>query len=280
MTRRSESTITTSDGVSLRRITWLPDGEITGLVVLVHGLGEHVGRYDHVAAAFNAEGIALSGADHRGHGRSEGLRGHVDGFGQYTADLHRVVEAFQKEHPGLPTVMFGHSMGGLITLSYNLDVEAHGLVGFVVSNPQLGLAFEPPKIKALAGRLLSRLLPRLRLDNELNTADLSRIPEEVAKYENDPLVHRWVSTRWFTSANRAMERVNGNPQGLTAPVMFLLGDSDRICSAVAARDFAERVGTNAGVKSWPASYHEPVKDLDRDEYISTLVTWVKERLAG
>jgi len=283
MTRRSESSHTASDGITQRRLTWLPDEgiDIRGLVLLSHGLGEHVGRYDHVADALTARGFAMSGADHRGHGRSEGLRGHVDGFSQYTADLGRVLDAFRAEHPDLPVVLYGHSMGGLISLHFNLDRPDHGLAGLALSNPQLGIAFEPPKLKVAAGRLLSRLLPRLRLGNELSTADLSRDPVEVKKYEDDPLVHGLISTRWFTSMTAAMDRVNAEPQGVQVPALFLLGASDKIVSAKAAQEFAARLEpARTTVKVWPGSYHEPHNDLDRDEVIGTLVDWCEERLTG
>ncbi|MCO4768826.1 MAG: lysophospholipase [Deltaproteobacteria bacterium] len=282
MTRRTETTMQAADGLSLRRVTWLPaEGvQTTGLVVLSHGLGEHVGRYDHVAEALNAAGIAMTGADHRGHGRSEGLRGHADGFVEYSRDVHLVVQAFMAEHPGLKCILYGHSMGGLIALSYNLDIANHPVAGFAVSNPQLGLAFEPPKVKAFAGRVLSRILPRVRLDNELKTADISRDPVEVSKYENDPLVSRLVSTRWFTSMNKATDAVNAAPERLTTPALFLLGGSDRICSAKASQAFAERLeASKTTVRLWPDSYHEPHNDLDRDEVISTLVGWVTEQTA-
>jgi len=283
MTRRAESTITTDDGLNLRRVTWLPDddGDIAGLVVICHGLGEHVGRYENVAQALVAAGIAVTGADHRGHGRSDGLRGHVDGFSEYARDLNKVVVAFRDEHPDLQAVLFGHSMGGLISLTYNLDFPEHGLAGIAVSNPQLGLAFEPPKIKALAGRLLSRVLPRLRLGNELDTKHISRDPAEIAAYDNDPLVHGLVSTRWFTSMGKAMAAVNGAPERMTTPALFVLGGSDSIVSAAAGEAFARKLEpSRTTVKVWPDSYHEPHNDLDRDEVVATLVAWCKQRVSA
>ena len=281
MTRRTDSTISTADGLTLRRVTWLPesDDEIRGLVVLSHGLGEHVERYEHVAKAVVAAGFGITGADHRGHGRSEGLRGHVDGYSEYTRDLHTVFEAFRAEHPDRPVWVYGHSMGGLIALYYNVDVENHGAAGFVISNPQLGLAFEPPKIKVLAGRLLSRLLPRLRMSSELDTSHISRDPEVVRAYESDALIHGLVSTRWFTSMGLAMDRVLEAPQKLTAPTLFLLGGSDQIVSATASQAFAEQLNPEqTTVRVWPSSYHEPHNDLDRDEVISCFTEWLEQQV--
>lgn len=283
MTRRTDSTISTADGLTLRRVTWLPDSDddIEGLVVLSHGLGEHVGRYEHVAEAIVAAGFGMTGADHRGHGRSEGLRGHVDGYSEYARDLHTVVQAFGAEHPGKPIWIYGHSMGGLIALFYNVDIENHGAAGFVISNPQLGLAFEPPKIKVLAGRLLSRVLPRLRMGSELDTSHISRDPEVVRAYEADSLVHGLVSTRWFTSMGAAMEIVLEAPQKLTVPTLFLLGGSDQIVSARASQAFADKLDAGkTTVRLWPDSYHEPHNDLDREEVLSSLTGWLKEQVAG
>lgn len=281
MTNRTEGTYTAADGIQLRTLTWLPEGAPTGLVLLAHGLGEHGGRYDHVAAPLTAKGLAVRALDHRGHGRSGGLRGHVQRFSELTRDVHGVLQAFRAEHPDLPAVLFGHSMGGLIALAFHLDHPNHGLAGITVSNPALGVAFEPPKWKTSAGRLLSRLVPRLRLDNELDTAKLSRDPAVVSAYEQDPLVHRLISTRLYTELTGTMDRVGAAAASVRLPTLWIIGASDGITDAKASEAFARSLPADqTTVKVWSATYHEPHNDLDREEVISTFVEWATDRLAA
>ena len=283
MTRPSEGTYTTSDGLQLRILTWLPEegAKITGLVVIGHGLGEHAGRYEHVADALTAAGVAVRAFDHRGHGRSGGLRGHVDEFAQLPRDLASVVQAFRADYPDLPAVVYGHSLGGLITLQFHVDHPDHGLSGLILSNPLLEVAFVPPRWKTMAARLLGRLAPRLRLDNELDTTEISRDPVEVKAYEDDPLVHRLISTRLFNEMMAAADRSAASASSFRLPTLWILGGSDKIVSAKAGEAFARTLPADATtIRVWPESYHEPHNDLDKAEVIEAIVGWVQERVAA
>lgn len=276
--KRTETTLTGHDGLTLRRLVWLPDDGPRGLVVISHGLGEHIGRYEHVAAALVEDGWGVTGADHRGHGRSEGLRGHVDGMSRMGDDLLRVLTTFRAEHPDQPVALWAHSMGGLVALQMNLDHPDHGLTGLVLSNPLLATAFTPPRAKVAVGRLIARVLPRLRLANELDPNLVSRDPEEVRKYTTDPLVHSLISTRAFTSLEAAEAAVLAAPQAIVTPTLWLLGGSDGIVSAPTSQAFAARLPPEiTTVRAWPDGYHEPHNDLHRDEVISTARQWLGER---
>ncbi len=283
MTRPSEGTYTTSDGLQLRILTWLPEegAKINGVVVIAHGLGEHAGRYEHVADALTAAGFAVRALDHRGHGRSGGLRGHVDEFAQLPRDLAAVVQAFRAEHPGLPAVVMGHSLGGLVTLQFHINHPDHGLDGLILSNPLLAVAFVPPRWKTMAARLLGRIAPRLRLDNELDTSEISRDPAEVKAYEDDPLVHRLISTRLFNEMMAAAARTPASASSFRLPTLWVLGGSDKIVSAKAGEAFARTLPADATtIRVWPESYHEPHNDLDKAEVIEAIVGWVQERTAA
>jgi len=262
------------DGISLFVRTWTPPEGTTikGIVQFNHGLGEHGGRYERLAATVNEAGFVAVAADHRGHGRSGGLRGHVEGFEQYAQDVAAVASDIRTRHGELPLFQYGHSMGGLITLVGNL-IASTGAAGLVISNPSLGVAFEPPKIKVAAGRLLAKFLPRLRLDNELKTSQISRIPEEVAKYENDPLVHSLISTRWFTSMEAAQLATNGHGRDLPLPSLFLVSTADAICDAAKTLAFAADA-TNTDVVKFEGAFHEPHNDLCAEELDQALVAWL------
>ena len=274
----TESTLDTSGAVRLHLRITAPDGDPRGILILVHGHGEHCARYDHVAARLAAAGLIVYAYDQRGHGRSTGLRGHADGFGEYTDDLRRSVDAAREAFGSeLPLVIYGHSMGGLIVLSYLLDYPDTPAVGFVASNPLIRTAFQPPKLKVAAGRMLSRLLPRLRLDSELDASGISRDPAEVEKYTSDPHVHSLVSTRWFTSMTKAAARVEEEATQITVPGLWILSGSDAICDSAAARSVAQKTRT-AEISDYPDSFHEPHNDLDREQVIGDLCAWVTGRL--
>ncbi len=277
MTAQTHEITSPIDGVPLFVRTWTPaDGAtVRGVVHFVHGLGEHGGRYARLAEVVTGAGFVAVAADHRGHGRSGGLRGHVDGWDQYVQDVAAVRADARERHGDVPLFEYGHSMGGLITLYGNLTTET-GAAGLVISNPNLGVAFEPPKIKVAAGRLLAKLLPRLRLDNELKTEHVSRIEEEVEKYKADPLVHRLISTRWFTSMEAAQEATNGRGADLKLPSLWLVGTGDRICDASKALAFAADAA-DVEVLKFEGAYHEPHNDLCAEELEQGVVAWLAGR---
>ena len=210
MHKPTDHELTASDSTPLLVRDWKSQEPESpkALLLIIHGVGEHSGRYQHFADALCPSGYAVRAFDHRGHGLSGGLRGHVDGFSRYTADVKAVLEEFQAAHDAeLPCYLLGHSMGGLIALQFLQDHAGVRVGGAVLSNPCLEVAIDPPALKVAAGKLLSKLLPQLRLDNELDTSLLSRDAAAVTAYEQDPLVHRKVSTRWYTSLLDSMDQV-------------------------------------------------------------------------
>lgn len=278
--RRTETEISASDQTTLFLRTWSPERPPRGIVLFIHGLGEHGDRYAELAGKVVDAGFLAVASDHRGHGRSGGLRGHVDGFGQYVQDLLQTVEHLRSEHDAsLPLFVYGHSMGGLIALMLVLDRPEVRVSGLVQSNPCLELALKAPPVKAAIGRLVSRILPRLRLDNELVTTNLSRDPEEVRKYEQDPLVHRLISTRWFTSLVEAMGSTFVRAPELRTPSLWILSGSDRVCQHQRSLDFAKAiVGAPAEIVLLPDAYHEPHNGPDRAKVHEALLGWLEARL--
>jgi len=269
----------TTDGIALFARSWLPEGGPRALVCIVHGLGEHSGRYEHVAADLTAAGCAVIAPDHRGHGRSGGLRGHVDGFGTFVDDLTGFVESQRAElGPDLPVYLLGHSMGGLITILTLQSSASTSFAGAIISNPLLGVSVEAPAIKIAAAKLLSRLLPKLRLSNELNTADICRDTSVVAAYEEDPLVHSKVSTRWYTSMLAALE--SAGEGAIAVPTLWLLSGADVICDTAVARSFAAGLPVSrTTVHDFPEAFHEAHNGPDKDQLKHGLVTWLDGQLA-
>jgi len=285
VTTAHESELTSEDGTRLFVRDWSADNGGSppqALVVIVHGLGEHAGRYQHLADTLSTIGCAVRGADHRGHGRSGGLRGHVDGFSQYTADMDRVIQSFREEHGReLPCFLVGQSMGGLLALQYLIERPEAAISGAVLSNPCLAVAVKAPPVKVLAGRLLSRVLPRLRMDNELETSHLSRDPAAVQAYVDDPLVHRHLSTRWYTSLLAAMDHVNGRVRDVQVPTLWVIGEQDQICSPEASATFARQLPQDrVEVRTWAEAYHEPLNGPDKQAVLSAISSWVRDQTAA
>ena len=284
MTTANEPQLTARDTTPLLVRDWRTEGQSQpqALVLLVHGVGEHCGRYEHLAQALLAGGYAVRGFDHRGHGRSGGLRGHVDGFQHYTTDVKTILDDFRATQPDdTPCFLLGHSMGGLIVLQFLQEYSEEAVSGAILSNPCLEVAVDPPAVKVAAGKLLSKILPKLRLDNELDTALLCRDPDAVRAYEQDPLVHRKISTRWYTSLLAAMGKVTGSPLQASLPTLWLVGGKDSICAPEGSRRFARGLADEmTTVREWPEAFHEVHNGPDKQEYLAALRSWLDARTEG
>ena len=274
-----EETVTASDGLRLfvRRRDL---GRARGEIVIVHGFGEHSGRYDRLGLHLNAHGYSVTAYDHRGHGLSDGLPGHVESFTEYEADLERIVAAVRSRSEGHAIFLVGHSMGGLIALRY-LATRSGGLAGAVISAPLIGLASPAPAYKLMIARVGARLAPGFRLNNEINPAVLSRDPEVGKAYASDPLVNRKVSSKWFAEATRAMEEVNEWAPRITLPLIVMHGTEDRLASVEAAKRLFERIGaSDKELVIYPGFYHELFNEPEKQEIFDRVTEWLDKRVAS
>lgn len=183
----TESTFTSFDGLSIYRQGWLPDGTQRGVVLLFHGLGEHSGRYAHVAAALVDAGYVVHALDHRGHGKSEGVRVYVKTYDEFQRDLLQFRRLVEAEHPGLPVIVMGHSMGGNLAVGHVLDHQP-GVTALVLSGPALKLGDSLPKWQVKILLFIAKVAPKLR-PQALDASTISRDPAVVAAYVADPLVY-------------------------------------------------------------------------------------------
>ncbi len=246
-------------------------------VVVVHGLGEHSGRYGNVVNALVPAGFNVFLYDLRGHGKSEGQRGHVYNFDHYIEDTRIFVEN-AAERTKLPVVLIGHSMGGLIVLLFG---EKHqDLIKLVAaSGPGLKIAVEVPKWKEVVGKFVSNILPTLSMTNEIDPSLLSHDPEVVKAYENDPLVIRKVSARWFTEFLRAQREAMENAHKLKLPLLIQHGGDDRIVSPEGSKEFYERAGSDdKELKIYPGLYHEIYNEVEKEKVLSDLLQWIEKRI--
>ena len=264
--------------VSLHVNRWpAPAGERARLYLL-HGFGEHSGRYGQLAAELNRAGISLIAPDHRGHGRSPGQRAFVPAADTLARDFLDCMA--MEPDSGLPQFLMGHSMGGAVAVQVALAGQDRW-DGLVLSSPYLVPAEPPPRILESLVGVISRLLPNLTVER-LSSADLSREPAEAAAYDEDPLVHHGgVSARSAHSLLSAGAQVLVSAGQLELPLLILHGAEDRIAGIEGSRQLLAAAGSRErSIIEFEAARHEVMNDLDRSSFFSALTDWLDHRLGG
>jgi alpha-beta hydrolase superfamily lysophospholipase len=246
------------------------------VVVLAHGMGEHSGRYKHVAKKLTNNQFSVVAFDHFGHGKTEGKRGHNPSFEAVLKSISKTIEKAEKLFPNKPIFLYGHSMGGNAVINYTLN-KKHNLKGVIATSPFLRLAFEPPKLKLKIGKLLQKIAPSITMGNELNPSDISRDPIEVEKYIKDKLVHDKISPNFsltfIDTGNWAIE----NADKLKTEMYLLHGTDDKIIDYKGSLAFANN-SKKARIKLYEGGYHELHNDLCKEEMLEDVVNWLNSKL--
>lgn len=275
--QQRESTFTGQDGLELYYQWWQPETETKAVLMIVHGLGEHSGRYMNLVQPLSAAGYAIYAFDNRGHGRSPGKRGYINSFEEYRQD----VVAFQglvKEWEGeRPLFIMGHSLGGLITL-YTLLHDSSGYAGTVISAPALDTGGVSAVLMA-ASKILSRIKPDLSVATGLDASGISRDPEVVKAYQNDPLVHGVGTPRLAVESPAAMAWCQENAAKLQIPILMLHGTADRLTSPAASRVFFDKLtAPDKTYLSYEGGYHESLNDIHHDQVAADIQNWLDAHL--
>lgn len=263
-----------SDGVKLFLRFW-PVAQPKGLLAIVHGFAEHCGRYQWLAEQLNQTGWSAAAFDCRGHGQSGGRRAHIDSFEEYLNDLRFFLKELGQAHGGTPTILLGHSLGGLVAarLAELGDEEFSSLI---LSSPFLGLAIQVPKLKAWAGKLLSRIFPTIAIKTGLDPTWISHDREVVERYKTDPLVSHVATTRWFTEVLAAQARTLTEVGQLRRPLLLLQAGDDRIASADCSRKFFEAIPVqDKTLRVYDGYYHEVLNEVGRERVFHDLETWME-----
>ncbi len=272
-----EETFTLLPAVPLFARVWSPEGAVRGVVCLVHGLGEHSGRYAPLAAYLNARGFAVLAFDLRGFGRSGGKRGHFV-YADALDDIARLIDTAQERFGAAPRFLYGHSLGGNLVLNYILRRPVESLRGAVASGPWLRLAFKPPAYKVFLARTVGRLLPTLLQPSGLNPEHLSHDPAIVQAYVNDPLVHDRISSALFLGAYEAGLWALEHAERLRLPLLLMHGADDQLTSPEASREFCQRAGERCTFRLWEGMYHEVHNEPGKEEVYRTVVDWLEQNL--
>jgi alpha-beta hydrolase superfamily lysophospholipase len=264
------------DGLALYAQGWSPESP-KAVVVLIHGHGEHTGRYAHVAAAYGAAGYALLGFDLRGHGKSEGQRGHTPSYQAILDDMTDFIGQACERYPNLPVFLYGHSMGGNLVANYVLRFKP-SIKGALVTSPWLRLAFEPPTIQKTLAQVMQSIYPSFSQATGLDATTLSRDQAIVEAYKADPLVHGLTTARAFFCFFEAGFYAIEHAAELTSPMLLMHGTADRLTSAEGSKEFAQKAGKTVTLKLWDGFFHETHNEPEKAQVIQTMLDWFETRL--
>lgn len=265
------------DGTSFYAQGWEPDDRTPkALIVLIHGLGEHTARYVHVGKVMTDAGYVLAGFDLRGHGRSGGARGHTGSLDAYMQDIRQFFQEMSQRYPDLPRFLYGHSLGGLLTLTYSIQYGA-GLKGVMITSAALSSPLQMQKVKVATARILGSLLPTVTLPSGLEAAALSHDPEVVQKYLSDPLVHSSTSLGFGKAALQAVDLCFARAREFPAPLLMMHGTGDRIAYCSGSETFAQLVraaGADVTLMLWNDLYHELHNEPEKAEIFQRMIDWL------
>jgi lysophospholipase len=253
---------TMPDGARLAVRRLRPAGPPRAGILLVHGWGEHSGRYAHVAAWLAGRGFEVAGYDQRGHGLSSGRRGDVARFAQYLADVVALRKRLQAEAPG-PQLLLGHSFGGLVVLRY-LETAPEDLAGAVCTSPFLDVAVPVPAWKRALARALVNVLPAVPAPTGLVLEHVCTDPAVVEAARRDPLCHQVMTARAFLEIQAAQRLLPQERFGIGVPVLVAMAGDDRIVSTGATQAFLARLGGPVERRVYPGLFHEILNEREAD----------------
>ena len=271
-----EYSIKLKNGQVLRGMIASPGEKIRAVIIFVHGLGDHIQRYDSWVELFNKEGIGFTGVDLPGHGHSDGIRGNIKSYALTDEMIDILKDSAAKTFPGIPVFLYGQSLGGGIVLDYLIRRNPE-IKGAIVTSPWLKLAFEPSKFKLGLASVLKNILPGLIQPSGLVADHISHDKEVVSRYIADPLVHNKISVSLFHDAMSAAGNSLANAAGLKIPLLLMHGSDDLICSPEGSREFASKTKM-AELKIWEGGYHELHNEPFRKDVFKFLINWINARL--
>ena len=275
-----ETAYKTHDGKELYLQAWMADVPKAAML-LVHGLGEHSSRYLHLVEKLNEAGVSVFNFDGRGHGKSakDKLDAFFESADDYLKDIDALFGKVKSYSPGLPAFIYGHSMGGGLVAAYVLKYKPEA-AGVVLSSPAIKEAEGTSKILIVLSSMISKYFPKLKA-LKLDENKVSRIPEEVQKYLQDPLVYtEAIPARTGYELLQLMNYIQGNASEFNLPVLLIHGSDDGLTNPKGSELLFEKAkSADKTLKIFPGGYHELINDLDRDEVMNLIVSWIEIRLA-
>lgn len=251
-------------------------GENTrAVIVMVHGIGEHLKRYLNWAELFGKAGIGFVGVDLPGHGRSPGRRGHIRNYNIIREILDILIKSSRQTFPGIPLYLYGHSLGGGIVLDYIIRNNPR-ISGAIVTSPWLRLTSEPPRIKIIIASVMKNIMPGLVQPTGLIVEHISHDKEVIEKYKSDPLVHDKCSVSLFHSAMSSGKYALQHSFELKIPTLILHGSDDMITSPEGSREFASK-NSKTDIKIFEGGFHELHNEFFRNDVFEYILKWIDKK---
>jgi len=268
--------LTAQDGTGLFVRPWNPTGDAKAVILHCHGIGEHCGRWEHVASFFNEHGYAFLSYDHRGHGRSKGQRGHIPSYEVLMEELDLVMAKAHAIHPGIPIILYGHSWGGNHIANYLIrrQPEVHGAI---LTAPWITLPPEqmPSAFLGFLAKVMNSIYPSFTENNKIDVTMLSTDQAVGKEYTADPLVHGKVTASTYIKSSQAGEYALANAAKINVPMLILHGEEDKTTSLTGSRAFAEAHGDGAEYKTYPGMRHEIHNEVEKEKVLTDILAFTE-----
>ena len=254
--------------------SWLPDDQMKGIICLIHGLGEHSGRYARWAELFVQAGYGMLAPDLPGHGRTEGRKAYVQSYQVLLDQVGLLLQQAEKLFPGVPRILYGHSMGGNIVINYAISREAP-FMALIASSPWLRLTFRVSPLELTLGKFMNSTLPGVRFKRKGTNAErLSHDPEYWADVRSDPLNHGMVTGRYFWIIHQQGEYALTHANKIKKPFLLMHGSDDKVTSSEASRELATIASEVTRFKIWEGLYHELHWEFEYKEVANYVIDWL------
>lgn len=275
-----ETSYTTHDGLKLHLQAWLPENPKASLL-LVHGLGEHSGRYGSMVSKLSDLGVAVFTFDGRGHGKSANGKptAYFDSYEDYLKDIDVLFGKAKNYLPGLPAFLYGHSMGGGLAAAYVLKYKPEA-TGVILSSPAVKEAEGTSPILIAVSGMINRLLPKLKV-LKLDITGVSRIPEEVEKYKSDSLNYQEnIPAKTGYELYQMMQFIQANAEEFALPFLLIHGDADRLTNPDGSDLLFQKASSeDKTLEIFEGGYHELIRDLESEKYLNVISAWIEKRIA-
>lgn len=263
------------DGLELFNQGWLPENDPKSVICLVHGLGEHSGRYQHVAQFLTDHGYAVLSFDLRGHGKSGGIRGHTPSAEAFLEDIDLLFQEAEQRYPTLPRFLYGHSLGGILVLNYTLNRKPK-LAGVVATSSGLRTSLQEQSLKVAFANFLGAILPTLSMATGLDAHQISRQPEVVQTYLDDPLVHDKATLAMANNTFQAIDWTFEHANEFHVPLLLVHGTEDSIAYVKGSEEFASLVNCDCTVKLWEGLFHETHNEPEKEQVLEFILNWLNQ----
>lgn len=254
---------------------WLPKKKINKNIFIVHGLGEHSGRYEEFAKILTKQNVGVFCIDLLGHGKSSGKKGHIKSFNDYLNAVENGIIYVRKNFLDTPIILFGHSLGGLVCLKFLLERESKEIEKSIISSPWIETALKIPKHLLFIHKLFQKIIPRLQLGNNLITAHLSKNKKVVDDYENDILVHDKITLNLFSEIMKTIKDILKRSHRIKVETFLYHGKNDKIISHKGTKKIAELIPFNKFIL-FDNIYHEPHNDIEKDLVFKEITDFINK----